>query len=152
MTSRRPDRPLRLTVSQRRHLAVSFGKILDEMEELSHSLQRWPLPGDQQDRVLEALAELRETIAELARKLGFRPAALRPDPARKLQALASHWWETVLNCRSRVLRGYGELDPEIGPRLDPLLDEVAAALLNLSALGGEGGAETEGPTLEDTTS
>ena len=98
------------------------------------------------DILYRAQETVRAFLAELERRLGFRPAALRPDPGRRLQALASHWWETVLNCRSQVLRGYGELDPETGPRMDPLLDEVAAALLSLSALGGDRGPEAEGPT------
>jgi hypothetical protein len=129
--------PLRLTPNQRRHLEVSLGKILTEMEEYSHSLQRWPLPGDSQDRALVSLAELEGRIAQVAESLGLRPSALRPDPARRLGALSSHWWETILNCRSQVLRGYGQLDPEIASRLDPLVDSLAGALLSLSTLGGD---------------
>lgn len=143
MTSR-GERALRLTSSQRRHLEVSLGQVLNEMEEAALWFKRWPLPGESQDKVLAALEALAEGIGEMTRNLGLRPAALRPDPRRKLASMASHWWETTLNCRSQILRGYGELDPGTAPRLDPLVDQLAASLFRLAALGRDGGEEGQG--------
>jgi hypothetical protein len=140
----RGERTLRLTSSQRRHLEISLGQVLNEMEEAALWFRRWPLPGESQDQVLAAMEALAEGIAEMTRDLGLRPAALRPDPRRKLESLASHWWETTLNCRSEVLRGYGELDPGTAPRLDPLVDRLAASLFRLAALGRDRGEGAEG--------
>jgi hypothetical protein len=106
------------------------------MEETSDWLERWPLPGDLQDRTRNALEELRGKVLTVAMDLGLSPTRHLPDPRRKMQALTSHWWTTVLDCRSQVLRGYGEVDQATALRLDPLVDDLAASLMELLKLDG----------------
>jgi hypothetical protein len=135
------DLPLHLSSSQRRHLEISLGQVLAEMEEAALWFERWPLPEGIQDRARQALEDLRNRIRETARSLGLSPSGLRPDPVRRLESLAGHWWSTVLDCRSQVLKGYGEVDPAVAPRLDPRIEDLAASLLQLEGLpkGGKAG-------------
>ncbi len=123
---------LRLTPAQRRHLEVSLGQILREIEEAAVWFRRWPLPGSRQEETLRDLEAAQAQIRTMAGHLGLSPFRLSPDPLHKLEALASDWWSTVLDCRSEVLRGYGEVDPSTGPLLDPLVEELAATLLGLA--------------------
>lgn len=131
------DSPVHLTPSQRRHLELSLGHILLEMEEAGHWLERWPLPREAQDQTRNALKDLGARVIAVAEELGLSPTGLRPDPRRKIESLASHWWTTVLDCRSQVLRGYGEVDADTARRLDPLVDDLASSLMGLLTFGGE---------------
>jgi hypothetical protein len=123
---------LRLTPAQRRHLEVSLGQILREMEEAAVWFREWPLPGSCQEETLRNLKVAGSQIRAMAGKLGLSPLRLHPDPLHRLEALASDWWSTALDCRSAVLRGYGEVDPSAGPVLDPLVEELASTLLGLA--------------------
>lgn len=123
--------PPQFTLAQRRHMEVSLGHILSEIDEALVWFHRWPLPGPRQDRALKDLEALAVRIRDVTQRLGLSPSGLRPDPLQKLEALASEWWSTALDCRSEVLRGYGEVDPSTGPLLDPLMEGLAAALLNV---------------------
>jgi len=125
------DPQLQLTQAQRRHLEVSLGQILREIEEAQVWFERWPLPGGHHEAALQDMEGLKSRIREMAEQLGLSPPLLRPDPRHKLEALASEWWSTALDCRSDVLRGYGTVDPSTGPRLDPLVEGLATALLKV---------------------
>ena len=141
MTGFSGDR-LRITQAQRRHLEVSLGHILGGIEDAQVWLHRWPLPGHRQEVALRDLETLEARIHEVAEQVGLSLSAFRPDPLRRLKALASEWWSTALDCRSEVLRGYGTVDPSTGLRLDPLLDGLAAALL---AVGQSSADDPPGP-------
>jgi hypothetical protein len=116
-------------------LEISLGHVLAEMEDAAHWFRQWPLPEEVQRQVMDALEDLHEQIRELAAGLGLSPVIPRPDPMRKLRSEATHWWTTILDCRSQVLRAYGELNPAVGPRLDPRIQELAASILALESLG-----------------
>jgi hypothetical protein len=130
---------VRLTPAQRRHLEVSLGQILREVDEAIVWFDRWPLSDARQEETLKKMEAVQSRILIMATELGLAPIRLRPDPRQKLEALVGEWWSTVLDCRSEVLRGYGEVDPATGPRLDPLVEELASFLLRLpSSPTGQG--------------
>lgn len=135
-----PALPLLLTSSQRRHLEISLGQVIVELEEAVVWFKRWPLPDRWQEGTLRSIEAAEARVRAVASRLGLTPAPMLPDPHQKLQSLASHWWSTALDCRSEVLRGYGALHPATAPVLDPLVEEVAAVLLELGQLTESGGA------------
>jgi len=143
--------PLRLTDAQRRHLEVSLGHILGEIEEAVVWFDRWPLPSRLHERALRDLAGIESLVRSMASRLGLSPSPLRPDPFHKLEALKGHWWSSALDCRSQVLRGYGELDPFTGPSLDPLVEELAAALLRVGQPVGQAVLPEPSPHPESST-
>lgn len=126
--------PLGLTSSQRRHLEITLGKLLLEMADSDYWLDRWPGPDRSRDTIRQALERIQEKIRERSRELGLSPRTRRVDPRRRLESLASHWWSSVLDCRSQVLRGYGELADDTATRLDPVVDELADAMMALLSL------------------
>lgn len=143
--------PLRLTEAQRRHLEMSLGTILGEIEEAVVWFGRWPLPDRLHERALRDLAGIESLVRSMASRLGLAPSPDRPEPLRKLEALKGHWWSSALDCRSQVLRGYGAMDPFTGPRLDPLVDELAAALLGIGQPIGRAAPPEPPPHPEPST-
>lgn len=127
-------RRLRLNSSQRRHLEITLGRLLLEMEDSGYWLERWPGSDGTRDHVRQTLEGVQEKIRERSQELGLSPMARRVDPRRRLESLASHWWSSVLDCRSQVLRGYGELAEGTAPLLDPIVDELADAMMGLLSL------------------
>jgi hypothetical protein len=104
---------------------------------------------------LRDLKTLEARIDEVAERLGLSPSSFRPNPLQRLEALASEWWTTALDCRSAVLRGYGEVDPSTGRLLDPLVEGLAAALLEAGqpsrddpAIQGADSTERRSPTTQ----
>jgi hypothetical protein len=89
------------------------------------------------DRIVTALEAVGGTVRETAEKLGLALNQSGPDPYRRLSALAGHWWGLALDCRSRALRGYGEVDPRVSAVVDPLVNRLAAELLGLGGQAEE---------------
>lgn len=128
-----PVTPPRLTPGQRRHIEGSLRQLDAEIEESIQWFGQCSLPGDERKRATSALRSVRTRIRYTAERLGLSLSQVGPDPRRRLAALAGHWWGLALDCRSRALRGYGDVDPEVANDLDPLVDDLAAHLM---ALGG----------------
>ena len=86
--------------------------------------------------MVSALRTVQSRIRRTAGRLGLSLLQTSVDPRRRLAALAGHWWGLALDCRSQALRGYGEVDPEVGGALDPLVNDLAAELIGLGGLLG----------------
>lgn len=135
MTATTQEPEFRLTIAQKRHLEVSLGRLLLEMDEAVRWFAERPVPGVPPSDLAAALEALQFRTREAARVLGLSPADLRADPRKKLQAWSSSWWTVALDCRSNSLRGYGELDPGAAAAVDPVMEGLADAFLALGLIG-----------------
>ncbi len=117
-----------LTEGQNRHLRVCFAGLVREAERMADEFQT---------RGYEAAAlaaQLRALSAEtraLADRLGISVQTDPPDPRRRLQAWASSWWATVLDCGPRALRGWGQVHPEAAALLEPAVEDLADRLMRV---------------------
>lgn len=130
-----PERDIRLTEGQRRHVRLVLEGLLRGAEE---RLSRWNETGLRGAEGEAARAELervvqstREAAAEV---LGEPLTVTARDPARSLATWASAWWSTVLDCRPSALRAYGDVDAATAEALAPVVDDLAGQLLQLKAL------------------
>lgn len=130
---------LRLTAAQRRHLEVSLGRLQSELAEARSWFAERPVPGVSPSDLVAGLEALEGRVQEVALRLGLSPADLRPDPRQKLQAWASSWWTIALDCRSKGLRGYGEVDAAAAALVDPIMEDLAGAFLALGRLASDPG-------------
>jgi hypothetical protein len=126
-----------LTEGQRRHLEGSLRQLDSEIEEAILWFRESSPPGADTGRIVAALEAVGGTVRETAEELGLTLNQAGPDPSRRLAALAGHWWGLALDCRSRALRGYGEVDPRVAAVVDPLVNRLAAELLGLGGQAEE---------------
>jgi len=56
------------------------------------------------------------------------------DPARQIASEMSISWENLMDVRSKRLRGYGEVSPELAGVLDPRIKSLSAIALKLATL------------------
>lgn len=126
-----------LTDGQRRHLEGSLRQLGSEIEEAILWFRESSPSGADTGRIVAALEAVRGTVRETAERLGLTLNQASPEPNRRLAALAGHWWGLALDCRSRALRGYGEVDPRVAAVVDPLVNRLAAELIGLGGQAEE---------------
>jgi hypothetical protein len=90
---------------------------------------------EQQVQMNQVIAELGATIKSVAET--FHLPRDEQSPARKIMGLLSVSWESLGDIRSRQLRAYGEVDPELKETLDPYVQKLTRLVLALEdvALG-----------------
>lgn len=127
-----PDRQLRLTEGQRRHIRLALEGLVRGAEE---RLALWPrtgLQGDEGEAARAALEGMLRSAREAAAAVLGEPLAVTtPDPARSLASWATAWWSTVLNCRPAALQAYGDIEAETAEALAPVIEDLADRLLRL---------------------
>lgn len=97
------------------------------------------LPAAQRQRARELIAEGLALLAEIAHDFDLR--LVEEDLARAIAASMTVCWANLADARSAKLRAYGEVDPRLGPALDPSLARleelvVAVASVVQAANGG----------------
>ena len=135
--------PVVLNANQRRHFEVLFARLEDSLARVDGLLHnapaREPVLSIIEDDLREeyrafaepALAGLRDRIAQMARALGLHPR--RVSKSRTIAATLSAEAIRFEDSRASKLRGYGDVDPSVGQRLDPVLEEIARTLNELAA-------------------
>src|SRR6185295_449448 len=136
MADNQQDR-IRLNDNQRRHYEVLFARLeqsLDQLERATHgepaaSLMSRPiddLPARFTNESTPIIATVRAVLEEVAASLDLRPREV--SRRRTCEALITSELIGVENGYAKQLRGYGEIDPSVGERLDPALTRVHAGL------------------------
>jgi len=135
--------PVRLTEAQRRHFGVfvtMLEETLVEVEAIAAAREastrmvqaEHDLPASFQDALAPALARIRERLYVLAALVGAEARTV--SDARRVQA---HLVTSIVHIEETVadkLRGYGEVDPGIAARVDPVLRDLHRELSGLAAL------------------
>ncbi|MEJ2216279.1 MAG: hypothetical protein P8099_06650 [Gemmatimonadota bacterium] len=125
---------VRLTDSQRRHLALLLDRLIRETRD------RLEAPGlsavDDRDgtAVRDALEKLLREAEDAAGRLGLRMAERNGDVRREMAAWSTSWWSTVLDARPAALRAYGRVDEEAAEVLAVVVDRLADRLYQLVRL------------------
>lgn len=84
----------------------------------------------QRARMNELIGALREQIRYLAEE--FHLPREQQSAARYVVGTASLLWESVEEIRSRKLKSYGEVDPQLKQTLDPMLQRIIRLLFDLT--------------------
>jgi hypothetical protein len=96
------------------------------LTELEHDL-----PAGFAERAAPAIALLRARLRALADAMELDTH--HESRARRVAAILTSQINQVQDSYSRKLKGYGKVDPELAPRLDPVLEEMERALVELRA-------------------
>lgn len=132
-----------LTPAQKRSIRASLlsfeqalrkaDRMLSEEDEIGILYSRRSRLNIQQRRAIQAkIARALEDLADLTRKLGLEPAEDRLEGVIMADMAVS--WETLEGCRSTRMRGYGEMNPDAVEIIDPAIDHLAGAALELYGL------------------
>lgn len=85
----------------------------------------------QRARMNELIGALREQIRQVAEE--FQLPREQHSAARYVVGTVSLLWESVEEIRSRKLKSYGEVDPQLKQTLDPMLQRIIRLLFDLTA-------------------
>lgn len=133
--------PVRLTDSQRRHLALLLDRLIRETQDRLDTPALSAL-GNEGAVLRDALSRLLREAEETADRLDLRLTARNGDVRREMAAWSSSWWSTVLDARPSALRAYGDVDEQAAEVLAPLVDRLAERLHRVATLS-EGAADHE---------
>jgi hypothetical protein len=140
-----------LNQSQRRRLSTVLGLTEERMLELRRRLAGGePRPcileidNDLTDRERAAAEEKIDALLDLIRNASAQLALDRRRQSLRamLFAVLSLSWATLQEAKASGLRAYGETDPRLKELLDPMIDRIGAAVMelvrNLSGAGNAG--------------
>lgn len=85
----------------------------------------------QRARMNELIGALREQIRQVAEE--FQLPREQHSAARYVVGTVSLLWESVEEIRSRKLKSYGEVEPQLKQTLDPMLQRIIRLLFDLTA-------------------
>lgn len=132
---------VKLPDNHRRSLSVAaqfVERTLDEMEELLRSRGRSRLTSkvqaafsdEERIRLLAALAQMRQANAEMVRALGLEASPYRED--RVITAKRTYLWTILVDSKSKGLRGFGQLAPELAEVVDHHVNRLLELLEEIS--------------------
>lgn len=133
-----------LSEPQRRHFEVilaSLENALLEVEQLARAdspdARRLTqleddLPDGFLDRSQEAVERLRRQLRQLADQMQLE--AQHHSKGRTIGAILTAQVTQIQDSYARMLRGYGHVDPDLAPRLDPELASMEEELAELRAI------------------
>ncbi|HTT69371.1 MAG TPA: hypothetical protein VMF70_15210 [Gemmatimonadales bacterium] len=125
------DRGL-LNANQQRRVATHLRLLAEDCADLAGwpELQR---PGEPYASLRALIGRLAEAVAALGRSLDL-PAHQAPPLRRRVMATAEVWASSMEDVKSRHLKAYGRVHPELGRELDPRVDEIVAMLREVADL------------------
>jgi len=121
-----------------------FDRMLCEVEEYAYGrevrsvlyVERNALSEDQKSKLLAAVSQMRLVLQELKDGLGLETEI--EDVGHKIWAQGSTFWEVLVETKSRYLKGFGQVPPQLAQYLDPRIDVLIQHLRNLTALALDG--------------
>ena len=132
-----------LTESQKRSLTISFflfekalrkaAKLLSEENEVGIFYSRKSQLSSEKRLIVQK--KISQTLLDLslfAKKMGL--STTEENVENEIMADMSISWESIEECRSKRLRGYGNLDPRAVEIIDPAITYFAHTALELSGL------------------
>jgi hypothetical protein len=137
-----------------------FDRMLCEVEEYAHGrevrsvfhVERNTLSEDRKSKLLAEVSQMRAVLQELKDGLGLE--AEIEDVGRRIWGQGSTFWEVLVETKSRYLKGFGQVPPQLARYLDPRMDVLIQHLRNLTALALDGadGVPARGmPRQQDAT-
>ena len=139
-----PSNELPLTEPQRRRFAVILASLEDALVNIERQASdtapdarrltalEHDLPPDFAERAAPAIAVLRARLRALADAMHLETH--HESRTRRIGAMLTSQMNQIQDSYARKLRGYGKVDPELAPRLDPVVEEMEAALADLRAM------------------
>ncbi len=132
-----------LTESQKRSLTISLflfekalrkaARLLSEENEVGiFYSQKTQLSTEKRSIIQKTISQTLEELGVFAKKLGL--ITFEENVESEIMADMSISWESIEECRSKRLRGYGNLDPRTVQLLDPAITHFANIALALSGL------------------
>ena len=91
-----------------------------------------PLSATERDMLRIKIAQTLQFLAEFASRLGLEP--YEEDLSRHVRAELSVNWTNLMNSRTTKLKGYGKTSQESARIINPYIDQLARAALELSSL------------------
>ena len=110
---------------------------LDEMEELLRSRGNGKLTSTitrtysdhQRSKLLDAISQMRRANAEMFQALSLQPSHYTEDHI--MTAKNSHLWTILVDSKSKGMKGFGELPPELAQAVDSHVDKLLQLLKEL---------------------
>ena len=90
------------------------------------------LSAEQRQLALEHIAKMLALVDKMARGFALEPE--EEDLGASIAADMVVSWANLLDVRSDKLRGYGTVDPRLGPSLDPYVLRLAELALKLASM------------------
>jgi len=115
-----------LNEDQLRHFTTYLRLLADDLDFLAR-LDEMKRSGREYEEVRRALVEVRSAVEGMREQLSL-PTDRALSLKRRVSAVAEVWAVRVEELRPRQLKGYGQVHPEAGQRLDPLIDRVRRVL------------------------
>lgn len=115
-----------LNANQQRRVGTHLRLLGEDFDDLA----AWPelsRPGEPYESLRALIARLTGAVAALARALALPPHEA-PPLRRRVMATAEVWASSMEDIKSRHLKAYGRVHPDLGPELDPRVDEIVAML------------------------
>lgn len=128
------DDAVRLTDSQRRHLALLLDRLIRETRDRLEAPGLSAVDDRGGTAVRDALEKLLREAEDAAGRLGLRMAERNGDVRREMAAWSTSWWSTVLDARPAALRAYGRVDEEAAEVLAVVVDRLADRLYQVVRL------------------
>jgi len=123
-----PSTPL--THNQQVHLAT-FLRLL--MEDVARLREDPGLPA----HVVTALDAVSSAVQRVADEFGLS-LPREADPVHRARVVAEVWITRAHGIRAARLRGYGPVDPDLGRRLDPLVERLRNRLEDVASAAAGG--------------
>jgi hypothetical protein len=136
--------PFPLNEPQRRRFAVILASLEDALDAISSAAadsapdtrRMTALANDLPEGFLQqaapAIAALRRELTQLADALHLE--AHPESKARLVRSVLTGQLNQIQDSYARKLRGYGRVDPELAPQLDPIMEAMEAALIELRSV------------------
>lgn len=137
------DNKIALTAPQKRFLSsclISFEKSLRLTERLLKEdgetgilyFMKQPLSAGVRQKAQKRINKVLQELDNLVKKLDLEPIEERME--RIIMAELSVSWADLMDARSKRLRGYGDIDPRIVEILDPGIESLSRAAMELNQL------------------
>jgi hypothetical protein len=119
-----------LNHNQQVHLATFLRLLLEDVARLREDPG---LPA----HVVTALDAVSSAAQRVADEFGLS-LPREADPVHRARVVAEVWITRAHGVRAARLRGYGPVDPDLGSRLDPLVERLRRRLEDLAAAAAHG--------------
>lgn len=106
----------------------------DEVGILYH--RKISLSPQRRELIQNSIAQALSDLAEFSEALGLKPS--EENTQRIIMGNLNLCWESLEECRSSRLKGYGDVNPQATDLIEPMIDRLTHLALELSSLVSEG--------------
>lgn len=118
-----------LNKNQKRRLATSLHLLEREIDALNGEPRLAPV-------IEESVGLIHDVVSEIFEAFALEPVG-EPSPGHRARVLAEVWAMRLSDLKSTGLGGYGAVHPDLGTRLDPLIESLEENLNHLARVASE---------------